>query len=126
MINGQSVAVVSSNNPAIKNVYEKLEKNGISFIAASLGKRENKQKFIESQTEIPDLSSFKLTTQQKSALQESNTDLFIQLSEKLSEKNVLASLNLEIENIKTEYQHFFNNNETATDFEFKKNVTSDQ
>lgn len=126
VINGQSVAVVSSNNPAIKNVYEKLEKNGISFIAASLGNRENKQKFIESQTEIPDLSSFKLTTQQKSELQESNKDLFIQLTEKLSEKNVLASLNLELENIKTEYQHFLKNIETVKDFEFKKNVTSDQ
>ena len=36
ILNGQSVAVVSSNNSATKNVYEKLEKNGVEFIAAFL------------------------------------------------------------------------------------------
>jgi hypothetical protein len=42
-MNNQSVAVVSSNNSATKNVFEKLESNGVSFIAALLGSSQNKK-----------------------------------------------------------------------------------
>ena len=56
VINHQSVAVVSSNNAATKNVFDKLERNGLSFIAALLGNSEKKKEFLESQAEIPDLS----------------------------------------------------------------------
>lgn len=126
VMNGQSVAVVSSNNSATKNVYEKLDKNGISFIAALLGSVQNKKEFIESQTEIPDLSVFKLSGEQQTALHQSNQELFAQLTENLTKKNELASLNLEIENIKTEYQHFLNNIKTVKRFDFKKDITSDQ
>ena len=65
VLNGQSVAVVSSNNSATKNVYEKLEKNGIEFIAALLGNSQNKKEFIDSQKEIPDLSKFHLSEEEK-------------------------------------------------------------
>lgn len=58
VLNGQSIAVVSSNNSATKNVYGKLEKNGVEFIAALLGNSQNKKEFIGSQKEIPDLSQF--------------------------------------------------------------------
>ena len=65
VINGQRVAIVSSNNSATKNVYEKLEKNGINFIAALLGNSENKKEFIESQINIPDLSGYHLSDLEK-------------------------------------------------------------
>lgn len=126
VMNEQSIAVVSSNNSATKNVYEKLNKNGISFIAALLGSTQNKKEFIESQTAVPDLSEFKLSEQQKTELQESSRELFAQLTEILAKKNELASLNLEIENIKTEHQHFLNNVKVVTGFDFKRNITSDQ
>lgn len=106
VINGQSVAVVSSNNSATKNVYDKLEKNGIEFIAALLGNSQNKQEFIDSQKEIPDLSDFTLTDDEKVTLKEKAVKLSIQLSGYLDEKNELASLRMQIENLKTEYQHF--------------------
>ncbi|MGO4709343.1 AAA domain-containing protein, partial [Chryseobacterium sp. 2TAF14] len=51
VMNNQSVAVVSSNNSATKNVFEKLEGNGVSFIAALLGSSQNKKEFIDAQTE---------------------------------------------------------------------------
>ncbi|QIG88177.1 AAA family ATPase [Chryseobacterium sp. POL2] len=41
VMNNQSVAVVSSNNSATKNIFEKLESNGVSFIAALLGSSQN-------------------------------------------------------------------------------------
>jgi hypothetical protein len=106
VLNGQSVAVVSSNNSATKNVYEKLEKNGIEFIAALLGNSRNKQEFIATQKEMPDLSKFNLTDIQKTEIKEKATKLVTQLSENLDKKNELATLKLQIDNFKTEYVHF--------------------
>lgn len=121
VMNNQSVAVVSSNNSATKNVFEKLEKNGLSFIAALLGSSQNKKDFIGSQTEIPDLSEWRLSNEQIKSLQKSTTLLFAQLAEKLELKNELANLKLNIEKIETEYQHFSFSNPTFADVRF--NIT---
>ncbi|AZA54050.1 AAA domain-containing protein [Chryseobacterium sp. G0201] len=126
VMNNQSVAVVSSNNSATKNVFEKLEKNGISFISALLGSIQNKKEFIDAQTEIPDLSDFRLKEEDEQISRESNTQLFAEISEKLELKNELALLKLEIENIKTEYQHFVTSTSLFTNINFKKNISSDQ
>ena len=53
LMRNQTVMVVSNNNSATTNVLEKLQKYGIGFIVASLGKRENKEHFIENQPTIP-------------------------------------------------------------------------
>ncbi|MEN2281006.1 AAA domain-containing protein [Algoriphagus sp. SE2] len=112
ILNGQSVAVVSSNNSATKNVYEKLEKNGVEFIAALLGNSQNKKEFIDSQKEIPDLSESFLTDAQKKEIKEKISILENELSENLAYKNELASLSLQVENLNTEYQHFKDSQKT--------------
>lgn len=106
VINGKSVAVVSSNNSATKNVYEKLEKNGLEFIAAFLGNSQNRREFIDSQKEIPDLSKFKLSAGQKKKIKVKTAKLIEQLTENLHKKNELALLKQQIEQIRLEYQHF--------------------
>lgn len=126
VMNNQSVAVVSSNNSATKNVFDKLKSNGLSFMAALLGSNINKKEFIDAQSEVPDLSNFRLEEEQEQTLIESNTSLFTELTEKLELKNELAVLKLETEKIKTEYQHFANGVPLATEIHFKKNVSSDQ
>lgn len=126
MTNGESVAVVSSNNSATKNVYEKLEKNGLAFIAALLGNTQNKKEFIDSQKEIPDLSPFGLTDTEKSTIKTAILDLDHQISENLQKKNKLASLQLEVENLKTEYAHFKMEHTDIVRTSFKKNITSDK
>jgi superfamily I DNA and/or RNA helicase len=45
---GKNCAVISNNNTAIDNIYEKLEEEHLAFIAASLGKRDNVLEFFES------------------------------------------------------------------------------
>lgn len=50
---GQSVAIVSNNNAATKNVADKLGRNELGFLLAMLGKRENKTAFIEAQPGYP-------------------------------------------------------------------------
>ena len=126
VLNGQSVAVVSSNNSATKNVYEKLEKNGIEFIAALLGNSQNKKEFIGSQKEIPNLSQFNLSDTGKENLKEKTGMLVTQLSENLDKKNELALLKLQIDNIQTEYTHFKETykDQTGENVELKKNITA--
>jgi superfamily I DNA and/or RNA helicase len=126
IINGQSVAVVSSNNSATKNVYEKLEKNGIEFLAALLGNSQNKKEFIDSQKKIPDLLKFDLTDTQKTEITNKASSLFTQLTENLDKKNELASLKLQIDNLNTEYQHFKETHKARTEknLEFKRNIKS--
>ena len=126
VMHGQSVAVVSSNNSATKNVYEKLHKNGLSFIAALLGSNQNKREFIESQSDIPDLSKFQLTEKQLTKLKQQNSELLLQLTEKLGQKNDLAALKLLIENIRTEQQHFLNTVKSMADFKLNSNLSSDR
>lgn len=126
VINDQSVAVVSSNNTATRNVFEKLEKNGISFIAALLGSSQNKKEFIESQAEIPDISDWRIPIEEAVSLKEYGNQLFEQLSEKLGFKNELALLKLETENMETEYLHFAASISLVANVRFKKNISSDQ
>lgn len=128
VLRGQSVAIVSSNNSATKNVYEKLEKNGIEFIAALLGNTQNKKDFIDSQKQIPDLTQFDIAGSEKSKLKEKALLLSEQLSEKLDKKNRLALLKLQVDNLETEYEHFKENhkNEKSNAVEFKRNISSGQ
>ncbi|UZW63001.1 AAA domain-containing protein [Lysobacter enzymogenes] len=46
LLRGQTVAVLSNNNAAVENVYEKLEKNGLGHLVAKLGSRENRDSFF--------------------------------------------------------------------------------
>lgn len=128
MINGQSVAVVSSNNAATKNVYEKLQKNNLDFVAALLGNAQNKKEFIDAQKEIPDLSEFDLTEFQKNELKEKSAALLMQLSEQLDFKNELAQLKVQIENVQTEYEHFkeTHKNLTQNTLAFKNKITAQE
>ncbi|MCC6721255.1 MAG: AAA family ATPase [Bacteroidia bacterium] len=125
VMNGQSVAVVSSNNSATKNVYEKLQKNGIEFIAALLGNSTNKKEFIDSQTDIPDLSQFNLSDKEKSGIKHSCENLFNQLSDYLLQKNELALLKQELDCLTTEYKHFQDENKIENDIDFLMNRTAD-
>lgn len=53
ILQGKTVLVVSNNNSATTNVLEKLNKYGLGFIVAPLGKNENKEAFINNQPTIP-------------------------------------------------------------------------
>lgn len=125
LLQNKSVAVVSSNNSATKNVFEKLEKNGISFIAAILGNSENKKQFIEAQSAIPDLSAYQLSEEEKLKIEETTAELFSVLKENLVFKNELATLNLELESLITEFRHFGTLEDALSHFTFKRKIKSD-
>ncbi len=103
VMRGESVAVVSSNNSATANVYEKLQKYGVEFIAAQLGNSSNKLAFIEAQNlTLPNMETWKrdrISTTQ--LLQEE-----VELNQRLEWKNELSALEQELSAITKEYQHF--------------------
>lgn len=49
----KNIAVVSPNNKATTNVYEKLEKEGFKFIAAQLGNSTNRNNFYNNISKVP-------------------------------------------------------------------------
>ena len=102
----QSVAVVSSNNSATKNVLDKLKKYDVDFIAAFLGNLENKQEFIKSQSEIPNISNWKINAEQFTELNNKLKDDYKELQEKLDIQNKLALLKQEFSNVELEQKHF--------------------
>ncbi len=104
VVRGESVAVVSKSNSAIDNVYQKLKKLGVEFIAARLGSAGNKEEFIKNQSEsIPDLSKWKEVKYEDRVLLKS---LISELVEKLKIKNELAALSEEEYAIKKEKEHY--------------------
>ncbi|AZV58505.1 DUF2726 domain-containing protein [Clostridium sp. AWRP] len=60
ILQGKTAAVVSNNNSATQNVVDKLKIYDIEFIAAYLGKSDNKKEFFKNQTGVyPDFASWK-------------------------------------------------------------------
>lgn len=53
VLRGQTVAVLSNNNPAVENVYEKLEKSHLGYLIAKLGNRENRKDFFAKLPPLP-------------------------------------------------------------------------
>ena len=59
---GKNVQVVSNNNVAVENIYDKLQAFQLDFLAAQLGKLENQEQFFNSQTgQYPNISDWKIS-----------------------------------------------------------------
>ena len=105
VINGMSVAVVSNNNSATDNVYEKLKKYGYSFIAAPLGNADNVDKFFEEyDSDIPTLKTYDVDV-------ETINELFQELPNYFLIENEKKKKIEEKEDLELEYKHFLADNE---------------
>jgi len=108
IINGDSVAVVSNNNSATKNIIDKLKKHEVDFISAYLGNSSNKENFINSQDTLLD-EDIKRWVIEEDTIIEIQEELQINcniLETKLIQKNNLAILKEELSSIETEEKHF--------------------
>ncbi len=104
---GQTVAVVSSNNSATHNVVEKMEKKGLGFLTAFLGKTENKDAFLQAQTgRYPDMSGWRLPDEQRQQLEQDTAALSRELNEMLHAKNRIAAIEQELLQLEPEQQYF--------------------
>ncbi|MFC5702800.1 AAA domain-containing protein [Cohnella faecalis] len=104
IMQNKSVAVVSGNNAAVQNVKDKLQKYGYDFIAASLGKKENKQAFFRN------LPEYRVTEWKSEIQVEQLTETVRDLSERLKRllglANRKAKLDQDIAAYRLEQKHF--------------------
>ncbi|MEV9498304.1 AAA domain-containing protein [Aliarcobacter butzleri] len=71
----KTVAIVSNNNAATKNVYDKLSSYDLSFISAFLGNKDNQEEFFNNQdTSYPNFVSEKTEVDFKKLYQEVSQD----------------------------------------------------
>lgn len=104
IMKNKTVAVVSNNNEAVKNVKEKLDKSGYGFIVANLGKSAKRQAFFE-QLPQPEVGDFYIDDEKEILLSRIKELNYI-LDELLIKNNNKAKLEKEIEGYKLEQKYF--------------------
>lgn len=132
LMQGKTVQIVSNNNSATENVYEKLSspKYNLGFIAAKLGSSENKKIFVEQQdANYPDFSSWKIEENQ-SVSRKNISEKSKQLKEVFDRQERLAYLKQEYAQLVTEYEYFnqyvMESDVSIDSIRFKKKLSSKQ
>lgn len=108
LMQGKTVQIVSNNNSATENVYDKLSssKYNLGFVAATLGNSKNKRNFIQHQEKYyPDFSSWKLE-ENPNEIQKRISKQSIQLKSVFNKQNKLAVLKQELSQLVVELKHF--------------------
>lgn len=110
IIAGKTVQVVSNNNSATANVFEKLSKCGLEFVAAQLGNSGNKIQFITNQTDkYPGLlKTWTMDTNCKKSLFEQIKNTSQNLQTGFETEEELASVRQQLEELQNETKHFSN------------------
>ncbi|MHC5375428.1 AAA domain-containing protein [Enterococcus sp. LJL120] len=107
VMNNKTIAVVSPNNSATDNVFEKLEKEGLSLIAANLGKNEKKDAFFENILPIPKIiNEWKISEDELNKYKEELAKDLKSLSQILNERNRQAALEQELRDWQQEKKYF--------------------
>lgn len=104
IMQNKTVAVVSNNNEAVKNVKDKLEKGGYDFIVADLGRKSKREKFFENIPQ-PKVERFKLEEEEEVLLNRLE-ELNKKLNDLLEKNNKKAKLEKQIEDYKLEQKYF--------------------
>ncbi|MFL0250021.1 AAA domain-containing protein [Clostridium neuense] len=103
----KNVGVVSGNNSATANVYEKLEKDRYGFINALLGRKDKKVNFFENkQVDLPDLKDWKLETEKEKSLLDSLKNMDSTLDDLLQKHNKMVKLKEKLSKFKLEQKYF--------------------
>lgn len=101
LLRGKTVAVLSNNNSAVSNVYEKLEKCGLDHLVAKVGSKENREAFF---SELPPWPIAEPQSEPAPTLDNIQTVLST-LKQHLHDQNRAAQLQAEIDEIKIERGH---------------------
>lgn len=96
IVKGKTCAIVSNNNDAVKNVYEKMEKYNLDFFIAKFGRFEKREKFFDN------IKHNELEEVVDEVALEDVLEIKANIEDLLSIKNRLASVNNEIQEIKIE------------------------
>ncbi|MEG0293766.1 AAA domain-containing protein [Enterococcus sp.] len=103
LVNQKSVAIVSNNNPAVENVYEKMAKKELDYLIAKLGSSSNKEEFFAEVKEIPSLDSPFVAVSAREI-----DAILAQVKTSLTAQNKVAQLTAEISELLTEKKYLEN------------------
>lgn len=109
LIQGKTVQVVSNNNAAMTNIFEKLSspKYEMGFLVAFLGKTDNKNEFIKNQTgKYPELSSWEIDIITQKKLRENIKELTQELSDIFVMQEHLSLAQQELKSLDLEMKYF--------------------
>jgi superfamily I DNA and/or RNA helicase len=99
LLRKKTVAVLSNNNTAVENIYEKLNKEGLDFLVAKLGNTDNRKAFFANQPQIP-------YEELNPALPlEQIDDRITRLKQLLRARNEVAKLQAEIDELQIERKY---------------------
>lgn len=99
LIQNKTVAILSNNNTAVSNIYEKMDKQGLGYLIARLGSTDNRQQFFASP--VP----FSEETLSDSPPARVIDDLLQQVKKHLNAINLVASLKTEIDELSIEHKY---------------------
>ncbi len=99
LLQGKTVAVVSNNNSAVQNVYDKLGKCGLDYLVAKLGRKKNQKEFFEN----PPLRPSAILEPVRSI--EEIQAILQRLKRYLSARNAVAQLQIEIDELEIERRY---------------------
>lgn len=107
VMKGKNAAIVSSNNSAVANVREKMEKAGYDFLLASLGSQGNQKKFFEQLPEFPqNIAEWKIENERESELLKSLLNDVESIKELLKLQNRQAVIKQQIKDLETEKKYY--------------------
>ncbi len=111
IINNKTIAVLSNNNSATDNVYEKLEKQNLGSLCAKLGKGKNIEKFLQDQIDIKNYpKSWSLSENEVEDIMLNLQTMIQDIEGYLKEKNEIAKLKQELEGLIIEQKYFNDKN----------------
>ncbi len=99
VLRGNSVAILSNNNAAVANVYEKLSKAGLDYLVAKLGSTDNRKGFFDNLPAVPSVQSLSAPSMEQiqAVLQK--------LKQYLHAQNEVARLQVEIDELAIEQRY---------------------
>lgn len=100
----KSIAMLSNNNSATQNIFEKLSSNGFGFFCATLGNKENKENFITNQSGI--YPSFDIPTIDTQKLKQDINILNQKALESFRLTNDIAKNEAFLNALRLEYKYF--------------------
>ncbi|WP_295731297.1 AAA domain-containing protein [uncultured Muribaculum sp.] len=107
LISNKSVLVVSNNNSAIQNVFIKLDKEGLGFLVAPLGRKENKELFIANQPQLnPELSFWQKASEELERAFNMVSENLNNIESVFKDQERLALCRQELADVEIEQYHF--------------------
>lgn len=99
LLRGQTVAVLSNNNAAVENVYEKLEKYGLGHLVAKLGNQDKRKAFFA------DLPAWPSSPPEPAPSLDEIQALLARLKQHLQDHNRAAQLQIELDELVIERRY---------------------